>query len=95
MFDAAAKSESTSFNDLLLAGPDLLNNLIGVIMRFRQYAIAFKGDLKDMFLKVKVIERDRNAQRFLWRGSDRSIEPQEFLMSSVLFNKIQRRKYIC
>ena len=54
VFDAAAKNNSTSFNDLLLTGPDLLKNLLGVLMRFRQERVAFKGDVKDMLLKIKV-----------------------------------------
>ena len=85
VFDAAAKTKSISFNDFLLAGPDLLKNLLGVFMRFREYAIAFKGGLKDMFLKIKIRENDQDAQRFLWRGRDRSIEPREYVMTSVLF----------
>ena len=32
VFDAAAKTTNTIFNDLLLSGPDLLNPLLGVIM---------------------------------------------------------------
>ncbi|KAL7304764.1 hypothetical protein TKK_0002995 [Trichogramma kaykai] len=85
VFDVAAKSSGVCFNDLLNKGPDLINSLIGVLMRFRRYAIAFKGDMRDMFLKVKVREHDWNAQRFLWRGRDRGSEPKEFVMTSLLF----------
>lgn len=42
VFDAVAKSESGSFNDLLLAGPDLLKSLLGVHMRFWQNPFAVK-----------------------------------------------------
>ena len=38
-----------------------------------------------MFLKVKVQGKDRNAKPFLWRGSDIHIEPQEYIIASVLF----------
>ena len=34
--DAAAKFKGTCLNDMLLTGPDLLANLVGVILRFRQ-----------------------------------------------------------
>ena len=45
VFDAAAKINNTSFNNLLLSGPDLLKSLPGVIMRFRQFAYAIKADI--------------------------------------------------
>ena len=85
VFDAAAKSESMSFNDFLLSGPDLLNSLLGVVMRFRQYSYAIKADMRDMFLKIKIREKDRDAQRFLWKGENRVNEPDEYVMSSMLF----------
>lgn len=68
VFDAAARaSGSSSFNDLLLTGPDFLKSLLGVLMRFRQYVFALKSDIKDMFMKVSVIPEDRDTQRFVWR----------------------------
>lgn len=85
VFDAAAKSGNVSLNDCLLAGPDLLQSLWGVLIRFRTGKIAFKGDVRDMFLRVKLREEDRDAQRFLWRGEDRNKPPEEFRMSTLLF----------
>ena len=85
VFDAAAKSGSTSLNDLLLTGPDLLKTLLGVLMRFRQYAYAFSTDIRDMFMKINIISEDSDAQRFLWRGHDRKGEPKMCKMNVVLF----------
>ena len=63
--DAAAKTAGVGLNDQLEAGPDLLQYLPGVLLRFRQYAYGIKGDISDMFLRIKVREEDRGAQRFL------------------------------
>ena len=41
-----------------------------------------------MFLKSKIRLEDRDAQRFLWRGKDRSTEPKEYAMSSMIFGAI-------
>ncbi|XP_076660155.1 uncharacterized protein LOC143363463 [Halictus rubicundus] len=85
VFDAAAKSEGLSLNDQLETGPDLLQSLPGVLIRFRQESVAVKADIKDMFLRVKVRQEDRGAQRFLWRGKARDVEPHVYEMTSLIF----------
>lgn len=85
VFDAAAKTAGISLNDQLVSGPDLLQSLPGILLRFRQFAIAVKADISDMFLRVQVRESDRGAQRFLWRGVDRDREPDVYEMSTLIF----------
>ena len=85
VFDAAARTSGVSLNDQLESGPDLLQSLVGIMLRFRQYVVAFIADIKDMFLRVKVIEKDRGAQRFLWRGKNREKEPEIYEMASLIF----------
>jgi hypothetical protein len=46
VFDCAAKSERLSLNDQVLQGPDLMNNLLGVLLRFKCYPIAFTADVE-------------------------------------------------
>ena len=85
VFDAAARSGGQCLNDLLETGPDLLRPLPGILLRFRQYRVAVKADIKDMFLRVRVREEDRAAQRFLWRGRDRHREPDVYEMDRLIF----------
>ena len=56
--DAAAKYEETSLNDQLSSRPDLLNSLVGILMRFRQMSIDMFADIKAMFNQVAVPEED-------------------------------------
>ena len=49
VFDAAASHKGTSLNDQLVTGPDLLNSLVGIIMRFRIHAVAMIADIEAMF----------------------------------------------
>ena len=66
VFDAAAKFNGTSLNDRLYHGPDLTNNLVGVLIRFRQEKIAFTANIEAIFHQVKVLPKDADALRFLW-----------------------------
>ena len=85
VFDAAAKSGGKSLNDQLLTGPDMLQSLVSILIRFRQHAVAFKADIRDMYLRVRVRSEDRGALRFLWRGRDRKARPTTLEMTRLIF----------
>ena len=63
----AAKYHGTSLNKSLLIGPDLLQNLIHVLLRIRQHQFAVSADIEGMFLQVAVPDWDQPSLRFLWR----------------------------
>ncbi|XP_072934974.1 uncharacterized protein [Epargyreus clarus] len=84
--DAAAKTKGVALNDLLLKGPDLLQSLPGVVMKFRQHMVAVTADIKEIFMQVKLRTEDRNALRYLWRGNRRDDQPpEEYRMTSLIF----------
>ena len=65
--NAASKFGGVSLNDNLMAGPDLLQSLIGIIFRFREKEIALTADVEAMFLQVRVPPTDCKVLKFLWR----------------------------
>ena len=69
--NAASKLRGTSLKDNLLTGPDLLQNLIGImiVFRFREQTIAITADIEAMLLQVKVPPEDCKVLRFLWRDN--------------------------
>ncbi|XP_063837168.1 uncharacterized protein LOC135086312 [Ostrinia nubilalis] len=85
VFDAAATYKGTSLNDNLLSGPDLLNPMLSVLFKFRSKPVAVTADIEDMFLRIKITEKDQGAQLFLWRGMDRERQPDIFVMDSMIF----------
>ena len=66
VYDSAAKSCGKSLNDFLMKGPDLMNSLVGVLLRFRKGRIAIVADIEAIFYQVRVSPHDLDAMRFLW-----------------------------
>ena len=80
------KYAGCSLNEQLLKGPDFLNCLIGVLIRFRKEAVAVCADVEKMFHQVLVDPNDRKYLRFLWwPEGDLSAEPQVYNMNVHLF----------
>ena len=66
VFDCSSKHQDTCLNDVLLQGPDMTNDLIAVLCRFRKESVAIACDVKKMFYQFHVNEDHRNYLRFLW-----------------------------
>ncbi|XP_050394219.1 uncharacterized protein LOC126812082 [Patella vulgata] len=85
VFDAAAEYDGTSLNKQLLTGPDRTNNLVGVLLRFRQDKVALAADVESMFHQVRVRKEDQDSLRFLWwtHGFDKPLD--EYVMTVHIF----------
>ena len=59
-FDCSARHGSVSLNGQLLAGPDLINSLAGVLLRFREHLVALMCDIQKMFHQFLVKEEHRD-----------------------------------
>ena len=65
--NAASEFEGHSLNKKLFIGPDLLQNLVGIILRFREKPFGMSADIEAMFLQVQVPPEDAKCFRFVWR----------------------------
>ncbi|KAJ8046805.1 hypothetical protein HOLleu_05597 [Holothuria leucospilota] len=68
-----------------MKGPDLLNNLLGVLLRFRQYEMAACGDISKMYHRVLIPEIDQHVHRFLWRDLDIERPPDVYIKTVLTF----------
>ena len=81
VFDGSAKGfNGVSLNDCLETGPNLLPNLLEVLLRFRRWKYAVTGDVTKAFLQVSIKESDRNALQFLWID--------EGVIKTMAFNRV-------
>ena len=86
VFDSSAKCQGVSLNDVLLTGPDMLNNLLGVLMRFRQRPVAISADIEQMFYRFSVPSSDRDFLRFFWHQENDIEKPLvEYRMKRHVF----------
>ena len=86
MFDSSASHNGVSLNDLLMAGPDVTNSLVRILLTFRRKAIAVIADIEQMFYAFHVEQDHRNFLRFLWhKDNDLSKELIEFRMCVHVF----------
>lgn len=87
VFDASCRSNSgTSLNEIQHAGARLQDDLVQIIMRFRQFPVAITADVVKMFRQVRVDEQDWDLQRIFWRESPQ--DPlEEYWITVVIYGE--------
>ncbi|UYV73005.1 hypothetical protein LAZ67_10001461 [Cordylochernes scorpioides] len=67
VFDASCKTKGGwSLNDCLTKGPNLLELIPDIMLRFRLNKIGVVADIEKAFLQISVAKEDRQFLRFLW-----------------------------
>ena len=64
VFNSSARYKGHCLNDCWIKGPDLLNNMLGVILRFREQPVAVSGDISKMYHRIGIPEEDQHVHRF-------------------------------
>ena len=77
---SAAKFNGQSLNSILITGPDLLNNLVGILLRFRENPVAILSDFEGMFMQIAIRHEGQSALRFLW--------PNEEIVNQYQFTRL-------
>ncbi|XP_045215048.2 uncharacterized protein LOC123565244 [Mercenaria mercenaria] len=67
VYDASAKTRNKKcLNECLYRGPVMLQDLCGMLMRFRMQPIAIVADIEKAFLQVGLQVVQRDTTRFVW-----------------------------
>lgn len=85
VFNSSASYMGHSLNEFLAKGPDCLNNIFGVLLRFRQRFIGLMGDIKKMYNSVQISSLDQHCHRFLWREMNTKVKPEQYVLTAVTF----------
>ena len=66
VFNSSSTFQGHVLNDYWRKGPDLLNGIFGVVLRFREKEVAVLGDISKMYHRILIPERDQHVHRYLW-----------------------------
>ena len=66
VFDCSAEFEGRSINQELLSGPDLADQVVGVLTHFQQEPVVFMADVESMYYQVMVPDNQQAFLKFLW-----------------------------
>ncbi|UYV75610.1 hypothetical protein LAZ67_13000736, partial [Cordylochernes scorpioides] len=84
VFDASCKDKGNlSLNDCLASGPNVIEQIPAILLKFRENAIGVIADIRKAFLQIEVKEEDRDYLRFLWWKNNNQI--QVFRHKRVVF----------
>ena len=84
VFNSSQLCYGDSLNSFLAKGPDAyLNNLFGILLRWREGQVALIGDIKKMFNSILMEPLEQHCHRFLWRNLDASRKPEVYVMTRV------------
>ena len=85
VFNSSAVYKGHKLNDYWMKGPDLLNDLFGVLLCFREGQAAVLGDISKMYHRILIPEVDQQVHRFLWRNLDTEREPDTYVKTVLTF----------
>lgn len=70
VWNSSQRFRGVSLNDLLIKGPDVLNQICAVLLRFRSRVHAALEDIKMMYNSVWLEDREVHLHGFLWRDTE-------------------------
>ena len=85
VFNSSSAYQGHRLNDYWINSPDLLNNLFGVVLRFREQEVALVGDISKMYHRILIPEQDQHVHRFLWRDLETNREPDVYMKTVPTF----------
>ena len=83
VFNSSHKYMGFSLNESLAKGPSFMNDLLGLLLRYREKQVAFVGDISKMYHSVDIPIEDQMVHLFLWRDMDRNKEPDVYAITVV------------
>ena len=72
-------------NEFWAKGSDVINNLAGVLLRFRKGLYAFSGDIFKMYHVLRITALVQHTHSILWRNGKVYEDPDLLILTRVFF----------
>lgn len=68
VFDASARTTTKrSLNDIQMTGPVVQDDLMSILLRFRQHKYIISADIEKMYRQIEIHNSQRPLQQIIWR----------------------------
>ena len=84
-YHSSCMFQGHQLNDYWMKGPNMLNNLFGVVLHFREREVALVGDISKMYHRVLIPPQDQHVHRFLRRNLDTDRKPDVYVKTVLTF----------
>ena len=78
---------SASLNESLHVGPSLQNDIISILLRWREPQIGFSADIQMMYRQILVDPEDSNFRRIVWQKLGEQ-DPRHFRFLTLTYSTI-------
>ena len=68
-----------------MKGPDLLNNLFGILLRFQENEVAISTNVSRMYHRVLIPEQDQDIHWYLWKNLETDQKPDIYVKMVLTF----------
>ncbi|XP_062618012.1 uncharacterized protein LOC134279607 [Saccostrea cucullata] len=85
VFNSSASYMGHVINDYWAKGPKVLNDLLSILLKFRENQVGLVGDISKMYNSIHLSIEDQHTHRFLWRNCEIDRPPDHYVLTSVPF----------
>ena len=85
VFNSSASYMGHALNQYWAKGPDFINNLLGILLRFREHPVAMTADISKMYNSIRLSKRDQHVHRYLWRDLQTNENAKHYVLTAVPF----------
>ncbi|CAC5363778.1 unnamed protein product [Mytilus coruscus] len=85
VFNSSSSYMGHTLNDYWAKGSNVINDLLAVLIRFRQESIALAGDISKTYNAIRLSPLDQHTHRFVWRNLETHRDPDHYAFLTVTF----------